>query len=227
MREDRAVAEQTVQTQTHGRYLVSSGSAHNAPLLVGFHGYGETAEEDFSRLRAIPGSDKWTLVSIQGLHQFYRRRTSEIVASWMTRQNRELAIVDNLAYVSSVFRNIAGPWNGDRTLVLTGFSQGAAMAFRTAANGDVPVAGVMVCGGDVPPELDAKALSRIPAVLIGRGMRDDWYTAQKLAADEERLRAAKIHVETVVLDAGHEWTMDYANACAHFLQRSIASRSTL
>ena len=42
------------------------------------------------------------LVSVQGLHRFYQRRTNEVIASWMTRQDRELAIADNLAYVEGV-----------------------------------------------------------------------------------------------------------------------------
>jgi uncharacterized protein len=62
----------------------------------------ETAEEEMARLQTIPGIDRWAIASVQGLHTFYRRRTNEIVASWMTRQNRELAIADNIAYVSSV-----------------------------------------------------------------------------------------------------------------------------
>jgi predicted esterase len=72
-------------------------------------------------------------------------------------------------------------------------------------------------GGDVPPELDSAALSRIPAVLIGRGIRDDWYTAEKAAADERRLRRASVDVEVIALDAGHEWTAEFGRAVARFL----------
>ena len=52
--------------------------------------------------RGFRGADRWRLVSIQGLHRFYQRRADEVVASWMTRQDRELAIADNLAYVAAV-----------------------------------------------------------------------------------------------------------------------------
>src|SRR5207253_1436125 len=106
----RPIIERTIATQTHGRYLVSPATAAttaDAPLLVGFHGYGETAEEELARLHSIPGIDRWTVVSVQGLHQFYRRRTNEVVASWMTRQNRELTIADNIAYVTSVVSRLS------------------------------------------------------------------------------------------------------------------------
>ena len=93
--------ERTIATTTHGRYLVAPSTA-SAPLLVAFHGYAELAEAALDRLRAIPGADRWTLLSIQGLNRFYQRRTNDVIAGWMTRQDRELAIADNLAFVSSV-----------------------------------------------------------------------------------------------------------------------------
>ena len=95
--------ERNIATTTHGRYLLLPASTPApAGLIVGFHGYAEGAESQLERLRAIPGADRWTLVSVQGLHRFYQRRTNEVIASWMTRQDRELAIADNLAYVDGV-----------------------------------------------------------------------------------------------------------------------------
>ena len=213
-------AEFTISTGTHGRYLVSAGISPGAPLLVGFHGYGETAEEEMARLRRIPGIDRWTIASVQGLHQFYRRRTNEVVANWMTRQNRDLAIADNLAYVSAVLdRLLEEP---PAAIVLTGFSQGVAMAFRAAVALRHAVAAVIACGGDVPPELDANTLARIPVALIGQGARDEWYSSEKRVSDETRLRAAGVSVQSIVFDAGHEWTSEFSEASARFL-RSIST----
>src|ERR1700722_202185 len=119
------VIEQTIQTSTHGRYLVHGpASADPAPILVGFHGYGEDAERQLDRLRAISGSDRWLLVSIQGLHRFYHRSTNAVVASWMTRQDRELAMADNRAYVSATLRAVAESWSTMPRVVFAGFSQG-------------------------------------------------------------------------------------------------------
>ena len=223
--EQDAVIEHTAATQTHGRYLVSLGNDRPAPLLIGFHGYGESAEDQLQRLRAIPGADQWTLASIQGLHQFYRRRTNEIVASWMTRQNRELAIEDNIAYVLQVIRQIGG--DPARGVVVAGFSQGVAMAYRAAVMLDRRVLGLIACGGDIPPELDSGALSRIHAVLIGRGVRDDWYTAEKMHTDEERLRRAKVQVDSITFEGVHEWPTEFGNACFRFIRSTLARDLTL
>ena len=177
--------ERTIAVGSHGRYLVAppagwTPSATGAPLLVGFHGYAEDAELHLERLRSIPGADRWLIVSVQALHRFYRGRSRDVVASWMTRQNRDLMIPDNLSYVSAVIDEVGREWGAGTPLVFAGFSQGVAMAFRAAALGRHQANGIVALGGDVPPELETPSLARIPEALIGRGERDDWYTAAKI-----------------------------------------------
>jgi predicted esterase len=221
------VIERTLETRIHGRYLISLGSEPRGPVLVGFHGYGETAEEALDRLRKISGSDRWSVVSVQGLHQFYRRRTNEVVASWMTRQNRELAIADNETFIRHVFGRVSKEFSLGTIFVMAGFSQGVAMAYRAAAILEGPVGGVIACGGDVPPELTAEALKRIRTVLIGRGARDDWYTSEKMASDERRLQLAGVALGKTVFEGAHEWSAEFDEACSRFLQSILAKSTTL
>src|SRR5256885_11593788 len=89
----------TIPTTVHGRYLVRDGPPER--LLIGFHGYGETADAHMAELRQIPGIDRWTAVAVQALHPFYAGRTGMIVDSWMRSLDRELAIDTNRAYVQS------------------------------------------------------------------------------------------------------------------------------
>ena len=219
MKSLRHLTEHTIATETHGRYVIWPGATSDAPMILGFHGYGETAEDELRRLQTIPGIDHWAVVSIQGLHQFYRRSTDEVVASWMTRQNRELAIADNIVYVQNVVNSLSQ--DSPSTLVLSGFSQGVAMAFRAAAGLNQPVTAVIACGGDIPPELEPNALASVPTVLIGRGARDDWYTSEKQAADEERLRAAGVAVQSVVVNGSHEWTVEFSEISSKFLGSTL------
>lgn len=212
------VIERNVATMTHGRFLVARPSSSDAaPLLVGFHGYGETADSHMERLRAIPSADEWVVVSIQGLHRFYQRRTNDVIASWMTRQDRELAIADNLAYVSAVIDDVvrerAAPY-----VVFAGFSQGVAMAFRAAAACARPVAGAIAVGGDVPPEIDQAALGRVGSALVCRGVRDEWYTSATFDADVRRLREADVRVQQLEFEGGHDWSEEVVRAAAAFLR---------
>ena len=218
------VTERSLAVATHGRYLVDAPAAQPAPwpMLVGFHGYAESADTELDRLRSIPGADRWLLVSIQGLHRFYRGRNEDVVAGWMTRQDRTLAIADNVAYASAVLHDVAREWETDGRVVLTGFSQGVSMAFRAAAAGAgnagsvAAVIAVIALGGDVPPELDAAALAGIPAVLIGRGSNDALYDTEAFDSDVHRLGASGVHVDALALDAGHEWTEAFSR-CGRFV----------
>jgi predicted esterase len=209
--------ERAIAVPTHGRYIVEEPiGADPRRLLVGFHGYAEAAEAQLARLHSIRVADSWLRVSVQGLHRFYRARTTDVVASWMTKQNRELAIEDNVSYVEAVIEEIARA--GQVTSVaFAGFSQGVAMAFRAAARSKRPVAGVIALGGDVPPELDPRALANTKSVLIGRGSADRWYGRQTLASDVARLRSAGVRVEVAEFEGGHEWTEEFSRAAERFL----------
>jgi predicted esterase len=213
--------EKTIPTGTHGRYVVAPASGDRAPLLVGFHGYGETAEAQLGRLRAIPGAERWTIVSIQGLNRFYQRRSNEVIAGWMTRQDRELAIADNLAYVAAVVAAESAEESESRRLVFAGFSQGVAMAFRAAVASAQPVTGVVAAGGDVPPELNRAALARLGRVLLCRGARDEWYTAEQFTKDQGRLRDAIIDVTAVEFEGGHDWSTAVVHAATAFLDTRV------
>jgi len=210
------VIERNIEARVHGRYLVAGPKGSQAPLLVSFHGYAESADLDFARLQQIPGADQWVIVAVQGLHRFYRGRSNDVVASWMTKQNRELAISDNVSYTTSVIESVSKEWSTG-TLVLSGFSQGVAMAFRCAVSTKQPVSGLVALGGDIPPELDSEMLKHIPAVLIGHGSRDEWYTGEKIASDHRRLKAAGVAVEVFTFEGGHEWTAAFGAAAARFL----------
>ena len=208
----------TIATTTHGRYLVQPTSTPGtAPLLVGFHGYAELAEHALERLRAIPGADRWTLVSIQALNRFYQRRTSDVIAGWMTRQDRELAIADNVAYVRAVIDAASREWRTGSPVVFSGFSQGVAMAFRAAASSPSPIAAVIAAGGDIPPELTGASLANTGRVLLCRGRGDEWYTAEKFSADLDRLQAAAVATTSVEFDGGHEWSDAVLRASGDFL----------
>ena len=126
--------------------------------LVAFHGYGQSSDDILSEVQRIPGASEWQIVAIQGLHRFYTRTDQQVVASWMTRQDRELAIADNIQYVDRVLDRIALE-NGTPAapaspkLVFLGFSQGVAMAYRAALRGRHRAAGIVALAGEIPPEL--------------------------------------------------------------------------
>ena len=216
------VEARTVATGTHGRYLLSVPPGEGRhPVLMGFHGYGESAETHLEALRSIPGAERWALCSVQALHRFYERKTGGVVAGWMTSQDRELAIADNVAYVRAVAGAVlAEPWANGK-LAFTGFSQGVAMAYRAAAFAGIEAAALVALAGDVPPDVLATGMSGFPALLIGTGDGDAWYTPARLADDRVQLEGLGLKPETLVFSGGHAWTDPFALAAGEFLARAF------
>jgi predicted esterase len=209
-----------VPATTHGRVLIQRPSATPAGVLVGFHGYAEDASVQLSRLTAIPGADAWLLVSVQALHRFYRGRSQDVVANWMTSQDRELAIADNVAYVDKAMEGATA--DSSLPIVYAGFSQGVAMAFRAALQGRRLAAGIIAVGGDVPPEIRENPGVRFPRTLLARGTGDDWYTTAKLEADVAAIERHGGHAEAFAFDGGHEWTVAVSTAAGRFLADLLA-----
>ena len=210
---------ETIRTQITGRYLVRPARYTNpAPILVGFHGYGENPKHHLDELLSIPGLENWLLVSVSALHRFYERKTGTVVGSWMTSEDREELILDNVRYVDAVVDSVSRTHSTNATVVYSGFSQGSAMAYRAGRRGSSPTAGIIALAGDIPPELQTSRDAAWPKVLLGRGATDSWYTEDQMSKDVTFLRSVNTSLETVVFEGGHEWHDDFRQAAARFLK---------
>lgn len=210
-----------VEAKATGRLLVRVPAAGDGPwpLLLGFHGYAETAEAHLPRLEAIPGASKrFVVASLQALHPFYKLRTGDVVASWMTKLDRDLAIASNNAYVLDAVARVreVAPLTGE--IVCAGFSQGATMAWRATRTLGPACSGVIACGGDIPSDAVDAGWPDAPPALIGRGATDDWYPEGKLARDLATLSAAGAGAPRVVrFPGGHGWPTEFAASAGDFL----------
>tara|TARA_Y100001949_G_scaffold152669_1_gene139171 strand:+ start:502 stop:1164 length:663 start_codon:yes stop_codon:yes gene_type:complete len=212
----------TLNAQTQGRYLVRlPNTAGPYPLLVGFHGYGETADSHLRQLERIPGTAAWLLAAVQALHWFYDRTHQHVVASWMTKLCRERAIADNLRYVKQVVTEIRDHHNTSDRLVYAGFSQGASMAYRAASGAGHSSNGLIALGGDIPPELREAETLNLPPTLVGRGVSDEWFTQERHDADVALLASNGVTVEAFVFGGGHEWTDEFRAAAGGLLRSCL------
>ena len=211
----------SVPTPAHGRILVEDpAGSFSGRMLVGCHGYGQNAAMMLEDLRRIPGAEAWRLVAVQALHRFYTRGDQAVVASWMTREDREPAIEDNIEYLNRAVQAAGG--DDVTTLVYLGFSQGASMAARAATRGAHRAAGLICLAGDIPPDVkDVKTVKDVkewPPVLIGVGSRDAWYGA-RVDADTAFLQSHGIPHTVVRFDGGHEFTDEFRNAVGEWMMR--------
>lgn len=218
-----------VVTSIHGRVLIQEPEVPAAGTIVICHGYAQNADDALADLDGTPGLERWTIVAIQGLHRFYARGGQKpggdkVVASWMTRQDRELAVEDNIAYVDRALDAVLdtvghprGPQPAARSLIFCGFSQGASMAYRAAMLGGHTPSAIVALAGDIPPEVKARQLHTWPPVLIGVGDQEHWYTAPRVDEDLGFLRASGVDVTVVRFTGKHEWTQEFRHALGAFL----------
>jgi predicted esterase len=199
-------------TEVHGRYFVRAPQSSAKRWLVGFHGQSQTADAFLVHLELVPRPSSCLVASIQGLNRYYAGRTQAIVASWMTRQDRELAIADNVGWVDRVLDELEREFGAPEAIVFAGFSQGVAMAYRAGLLGRRPCAAIAAVCGDVPPELKTVATRRWPHVLAMTGSRDEWYTPARLQDDVTLLKSVGADVQSIIFDGGHEWSTTAADA---------------
>lgn len=206
-----------VPARVHGRVVVRDAPFDNkrSRLLLAFHGYGQRAEAMFTELAGVPGIDAWTVASIQGLHAFYNR-DQEVVASWMTKEDRALAIAANVAYVDDAMAALQRERRAD-VIVCVGFSQGASMAWRAGVLCRRRADGVVSLGGDIPPDLNEAPAEDFPIGLVAGGSRDAWYPAAKMEADIALLAGKGAPYGAFRYDGGHEWTDAFRAELGKFL----------
>lgn len=214
------MVECTIQASVSGRYLLRPSLQPASPaLLAGFHGYGQTAEEELRLLASLPGSERFTLCSVEALHPFYIRK-GVVGASWMTISQREMRIEENVRYVDAVIDRVLQPRS---LLVFHGFSQGVGMASRAVVLGRHVASGLMLLGGEFPPELSHAA--HLPPVHIARGDRDPIYTEKHFQQDCDYFAGAGTLPVTCVFRGGHEAGEEYLRSAGEFLYRFLPAYS--
>ena len=211
-----------IKTVISGRYIVQKPYSEGPyRLFVGFHGYGQLAEDELALMKEIIGSSNWICCAIEALHPFYKQKGS-VGANWMTSRNRELMIAENVAYVDAVITALQEQYTLDGTLVYHGFSMGAAMAARAALLGNHEPAAVMFLGGNIPPEHDE--LGKIKIAHIARGDTDRLYTRKEFERDKKRLEQSNVPFSHCCFPGGHEANEKYLESANTFLEQLLQNQ---
>jgi len=170
------------------------------------HGYGQLARDFLEQCAPLARPER-RLVAPEALSRFYLRSGRGVIgASWMTREAREHEIDDYVAYLDALVDGATSSVAPNEVVVL-GFSQGVATAWRWAARAQRAPQRLIAIAGGVPPDVDLAAgrLRKLRVTLAG-GDLDDSHPPQAVEADEKRLNAAGIEATVRRFHAGH--TMD-------------------
>jgi predicted esterase len=89
------------------------------------------------------------------------------------------------------------------------------MASRAALLGNYRSCGLMMLGGDIPPELEFAG--RDVRVHLARGSRDRIYRQEQFENDKARLRDSAIPFSATLFSGGHGAGEEYLAAAGEFL----------
>lgn len=186
------------------RVVESGDPARARTVWYLLHGYGQLASE-FLRACDVLSSPDRMLVAPEGLSRFYTRGLSEAPgASWMTREDRDAEIADQLSYLDAVHAEVlarlAGP--PDR-VVLLGFSQGATTADRWVATSRLLVDPELVLWAGAPAMDLGAGTRRAKTFILAYGTRDPFLTPKAITSVKKLLDLRAQRHETVTFEGDH------------------------
>lgn len=173
--------------------------------LVVLHGWGQNSRS-FLRKFASLRRQNILVIAPQAPHQFYLdMATRKVGFGWLTAFDRDNGIATAVAALDVILGQVAGETGFTLRPVILGFSQGVSMAWRYAIHGGHPAAGLIACGGDLPPDVEKVLPGRAPfPVMLVHGKSDTIVPFSKGEAAEVALRTSGHSPETLYFDGGHD-----------------------
>ena len=195
--------------------------ARRGPLLIGVHGYGAHKRYMMREARAV-APENFVIASVQGPHQHFRQTPDgyRIGFGWLSEHKPEEYVRLHHDFLLQIIEKLDGEELIDTSQIyLYGFSQACALNFRFAFTHPEVAAGVIgVCGG-VPGDLDTnpayKPFDAKTFYLYGDD--DEFYTQEKFADHERRLRERLANFTSKQYKAKHEITEEMREDIRNFL----------
>ncbi|MBX7259108.1 MAG: hypothetical protein K1Y02_22285 [Candidatus Hydrogenedentes bacterium] len=202
-------------------------TAHEQPpaLVLALHGYGQKCRGFLRQFTALRNRNL-LLVAPQGPHQIYMQMEPKKVGfNWLTIYQKENSIRDFIGYMNRLVHAVSEQhrFDPDRIFVL-GFSQGVSMAYRLLASGILPVAGVVACCSDLPPDVveALPAIEPVP-VLLAHSPDDPVAPPEKGDEAERILSTYQFPVTRVEYAGGHVITPEVCELVGDWLAECIGN----
>ncbi|MFW5658828.1 MAG: alpha/beta hydrolase, partial [Bacteroidota bacterium] len=149
-------SERKFTTKRTARFMtLGQANADTREVWVVFHGYGQLVRYFIRHFHPLANHTRFMLAP-EGLSRFYLGdgEWQRVGASWMTKESRLDEIDDQLRFLNQLFAQETQNINWAHTkLVLFGFSQGVATAWRWLLQGKLPVsASALVAWAGMPPQ---------------------------------------------------------------------------
>jgi predicted esterase len=192
--EHKLIAQKTFRYQQIGEL---DKATH---LLIVLHGYGQLAEFFIRKFNDVP--ENYLVIAPEGMHRFYLNGTSgRVGASWMTKEDRESDIRDNLIWLNQLLNELKAKKKFEK-IILLGFSQGGATAARWYYSKKVPFNQLILWASVFPPDLERPQINSNSNNYFVIGADDEFYNAEAQTNEIEFYE--KIGFHTLQFDGKHD-----------------------
>jgi predicted esterase len=162
------------------RYFTHGNPTKATHIVYVLHGYGQLAEFFIRKFQHL--SDAYFIVAPEGMHRFYLSGSSgRVGASWMTKEERETDIQDNLNWLNALDTELCAKYTFEKKHLI-GFSQGGPTAIRWQFQGNLKADQLIVWASVFPPDLELNSeirMSKSSRNYFVIGEKDEFYSLEQ------------------------------------------------
>ena len=204
-------AERTLTAKIKLHYDLHRPAGAPAALLIALHGYGANKRQ-MMREAKLMAPPNFAIASLQGPHQHLKEPKEpggplRFGFGWLTNFRPEESVEVHHRALLDLINGLSGEGVADSGRVfLLGFSQSCALNYRFAFTHASILRGVIgICGG-LPGDWETSEVYQPSdaAVFHLAGAKDEFYTPERVADYQQRLRLRARHVQFQSYDAAHE-----------------------
>ena len=146
--------KKTLQIEKKARYFLLGNPGNNTSIVwVVLHGYGMLSEFFIQKFKKLENKNTLILAP-EALNRFYiDTNYGRVGASWMTKDERQDDIKENIKYLNSLMDQIIKEIGHNRFKInVLGFSQGGATACRWLFKSGLKFENLIMWAGDIPKD---------------------------------------------------------------------------
>ena len=196
--------EHHISFEKTGRFYTHGDPQKAKTLVLALHGYAQLARDWVDIFKDMDPSEFY-IVCAEGPHRFYHKgRQGQVVASWMTKEDRLNDIKDYIAMLNNVYAEVTQHGSFDRK-VLLGFSQGGATASRWIELGEHDLDIFILWASVFPPDLEQKFVSPLDTTknYFVVGDNDEYFDRDRKSRQFRFLEEMGMNFELVNFNGNH------------------------
>jgi len=188
-------------------YTVGQANPNTKYLWIVCHGYGQLAKHFIRKFDAISGEDVLILAP-EGLSRFYWDGVSgEVVASWMTKEDRLNEISDYTEMINGLYEKYKAQCADDVKVILFGFSQGCATQVRWLMNKLPDFHALILWAGLLPEDIDYRPQNEYLSgklLFFTYGSKDIYLTEERQYEHKKLIEQNRLSVVEKMFEGPHK-----------------------